>query len=195
MKNQKLTPGLPGNCRPMQLGISLVIVMIFLVILSGLAVIVMQGSTFSARIAANEADRTLAFQAAEAALRDAENDINGTKFDASTPCDATPSTCRAELIYWGDGFDTACNLGRCIPNATSPNWEDASIWTSTSVKSVVYGSYTGAAALPVVNRQPRYILEYFKQGDYAVYRVTAVGFGANDSTRAILQSAVKAKPS
>lgn len=52
-------------------GISLVIVLIFLVILSMLAVVAIQNSTFSARIAGNEADRTLAFQAAEAALRDA----------------------------------------------------------------------------------------------------------------------------
>lgn len=186
------------NCRPKQFGISLVIVMIFLVILSGLAVIAMQGSTFSSRIAANEADRTLAFQAAEAALRDAENDINGTKFDGATLCSAvspTAATCRAEMIYWGDGFDADCTLGRCDPKvATSPYWEDASIWNSSSEKSVVYGKYTGATALPVVSRQPRYILEYFKQGDFAVYRVTAVGFGANDSTRAMLQTAVKAKP-
>jgi len=194
MKNHKLIRRRLGNCRLQQSGISLVIVMIFLVILSGLAIIVMQGSTFSSRIAANEADRTLAFQAAEAALRDAENDINGNKFDGATPCSTTPATCRAEMISWGDGFDTTCDLGRCIPNATLPNWEDSTMWDTTSVKSVVYGTYTGATALPVVNRQPRYILEYFKQGDYAVYRVTAVGFGANDSTRAMLQSAVKAKP-
>lgn len=178
---------------PDQKGISLVIVMIFLVILSGLAITAMQGSTFAARIAGNEADRTLAFQAAEAALRDAENDISSTTFDGLTPCTLT---CRSVLISRGDDFDVNCNLGRCIPSAsgTAPVWEDSAVWTSTSVKSVVYGTYTGAPALPVVNRQPRYILEYFKQGDFAVYRVTAVGFGANDSTRAILQSAVKAKP-
>lgn len=178
--------------RPLrQAGISLVVVMIFLVILSGLAITAMQGSTFAARIAGNEADRTLAFQAAEAALKDAEYDINGKTFDGTTNC---TTTCRAELIYRGDGFDVSCPLGRCIPNATSPVWEDSSVWSSSSVKSVTYGTYTGAPALPVVSRQPRYILEYFKQGDFAVYRVTAVGYGANDSTQTILQSAIKAKP-
>jgi type IV pilus assembly protein PilX len=53
------------QCR--QRGISLVIVMIFLVILSVLGITAMQGSTLSSRIARNEADRNLAFQAA---LRD-----------------------------------------------------------------------------------------------------------------------------
>jgi Tfp pilus assembly protein PilX len=38
------------------------------------------------------------------------------------------------------------------------------------------------------------MLEYFNINGYAVYRITAVGFGANDSTRAYLQTSVKAKP-
>lgn len=182
MKNQQVNVKQGFRHSTEQLGFSLVVVMIFLVILSSLAITAMQGSTFSARIAGNEADRTLAFQAAEAALRDAENDISCT---SSTRCRTIP-------IHLGDEFDVDCPAGRCIPNLTSPIWEDAAVWSSTSVKSVVYGTYTDATALAVVSRQPRYILEYFKQGDGAVYRVTAVGFGANDSTRAILQTAVKA---
>ena len=177
-----------------QYGISLVIVLIFLVILSGLAIVAIQGSGLSSRIAANEADRTLAFQAAEAALRDAENDISNVIADGVTPCSSATPVCRVDPIYRGNGFDTTCPLGRCTPNTASPVWETAANWDTASVTSVVYGTYTGATALPVVNRQPRYMLEYFKQGDFAVYRVTAVGFGANDSTRAYLQTAVKAKP-
>lgn len=184
----------------LQQGVSLVIVMIFLVILSGLAITAIQGSTFSARIAGNESDRTLAFQAAEAALRDAENDINSVLSDGTT-CPGTLTVCRGESIFRGDGFDTACPNGRCIPNTTTPVWETSSNWTNVSPAnnsavvngSVTYGFYTGATALPVVAQQPRYLLEYFKQGDFSVYRVTAVGYGANSSTQAILQSAVKAR--
>ncbi len=174
-------------------GVSLVIVLIFLVILSGLAITAMQGSGFAARIAGNEADRNLSFQAAEAALRDAELDIRNAVADGST-CTGLP--CRTDLIYRGNGFDVDCPLGRCVPLAASAavqNWEVAANWSNTSVKTVVYGLYTGATALPVVSRQPRYMLEYFKQGDFAVYRITAVGFGANESTQTILQSALKAK--
>lgn len=187
-------------------GISLVIVLIFLVILSMLAVVAIQNSTFSARIAGNEADRTLAFQAAEAALRDAENDIRGLGADAVRDCavykaQTTVATtnanfaCRTDPIDRGNGFDTTCPDGRCIPNAASPVWEVSTNWVgSNSAKSVEYGRYTGAVWLPVVSRQPRYMLEYFKQGDFSVYRVTAMGFGANDTTRAILQASIKAKP-
>lgn len=181
-----------------QRGISLVIVLIFLAILSILGVSGMQNATFASRIAGNEADRTLAFQAAEAALRDAENDIKGLNY-LGVNCS---TYCRADPIYRGNGFGYDCNLGRCIQTVgASPVWETSSVWDNASVTSVVYGEYTraGAAAtdrptMPVVARQPRYILEYFNQGDYAVYRVTAVGFGANDSTRAMLQAAVKVKP-
>lgn len=187
--------------RSAQSGVSLVIVMIFLVILSGLAINAIQGSTFSARVAGNESDRTLAFQAAEAALKDAEHDLSSVLANGTTICTSASTVCRAEPISRGDGFDTTCPNGRCVPNPSSPAWEVASNWTNaspanntaTSAGSVVYGFYTGATALPVVAQQPRYLIEYFKQGDFSVYRVTAVGYGANSSTQSILQSAIKAR--
>jgi len=182
------------KCAKPNQGVSLVIVLIFLAILSGLAITAIQSSTFSSRIAGNESDRTLAFQAAEAALRDAEYDINNVIADGTTPCSTATPVCRADPIYRGNGFDTTCPLGRCVPNSVSPVWEVSSNWSSSSVTSVAYGTYTGATAIPVVSRQPRYMLEYFNINGYAVYRITAVGFGANDSTRAYLQTSVKAKP-
>ena len=178
---------------PGQRGISLVIVMIFLVILSALGVTAMQSSTFSSRIARNESDRNLAFQAAEAALRDAELDIKNLRVDNSL-CTTSTAGCRTELISRGDGFDGSCTLGRCDPSQiATPVWEDTTKWATTGA-SVAYGTYTGAAALPVVAQQPRYLLEYFPLGESTVYRVTAVGFGANTSTQIMLQSAVKALP-
>lgn len=185
--------------RRKQRGISLIIVMIFMVILSGLAISVIQGSTFSARIAGNESDRTLAFQAAEAALKDAENDISSMLANG-TLCPLNSTVCRAVPIYKGDDFDTDCPNGRCVTNAATPVWEVSTNWTNSApadnaatVKgSVTYGFYTGATALPVVAKQPRYLLEHFLQGGFSVYRVTAVGYGANESSQAILQTAIKA---
>lgn len=173
-------------------GISLVIVMIFLVILSMLGVSAMQSSTFSSRIARNESDRNLAFQAAEAALRDAELDIKNVRFDNSL-CLSGATGCRADLLNRGNGFDSSCTLGLCDPTQISTTvWEDATKWTGSA--SVAYGTYTGSSPLPVVAQQPRYLLEYFPLGDSTVYRVTAVGYGANTSTQVMLQSAVKALP-
>ena len=192
---------LHGNQR----GISLVIVMIFLVILSVLGVSAMQTSTLSSKVARNQLDRTLAFQAAEAALRDAELDLNNKKFDKVTKCTAGATGCRANLITNNGsnfGNDTTsdptanrCNLGLCSTDdpvaGALPFWEERARWTNTN-DSVVYGTNTGATNLPVVAQQPRYMIEYFKQGDEAVYRITSLGYGASASTTIMLQTAYKA---
>ena len=188
-----------------QQGISLVIVMIFLVILSILGVTAMQTSTLSSKVARNQLDRTLAFQAAEAALRDAELDLTNTRFDKVTKCTAGAVRCRATLIASGGGSfgnDTSsnplanrCNLGLCATDdpiaGALPFWEERARWTNTN-DSVIYGTNTGAAEFPVVAQQPRYMIEYFQQGDDSVYRITSLGFGANASTTIMLQTAYKA---
>lgn len=174
-------------------GISLVLVMIFLVILSGLGITAMQSSTFSARIARNESDRNVAFQAAEAALRDAENDIAYRRFDRVTPCSSSVAGCRTQALEGLLGFDAACTNGLCAGDASgTPPWETATIWADAG-NSVVLGTRTGAAALPVVSRQPRYLIEGYEVGleKSAVYRVTAVGFGASNTTQVMLQTTVK----
>ena len=191
--------------RSKQQGISLVIVMIFLVILSVLGVSAIQTSTLSSKVARNQLDRTLAFQAAEAALRDAELDLNNKKFDKITKCTAGGAGCRASLITSGGsnfGNDTSanpsanrCKLGLCSTDdpiaGALPFWEERSRWTNAN-DSVEYGTFTGADDLPVVAQQPRYMIEYFKQGDEAVYRVTSLGFGASTSTTIMLQTSYKA---
>jgi type IV pilus assembly protein PilX len=174
-----------------QSGVSLVLVMIFLVILSILGITAMQSSTLSSRIARNESDRNVAFQAAESALRDAENDILSQQSDGVTACN--PALCRDWTLAIEDRTST-CDNGICDGPATSAPWETASIWGSSG-KSVVYGAYTSAVALPFVSLQPRYITEIFKNNSTGkiIYRVTAVGFGANDSTQIMLQTTVRTK--
>ena len=166
-----------------QRGISLFLVMMFLVILSILGVTAIQSSSLSARIAGNEADRTLAFQAAESALRDAEKDISGV---CTSNCRSTPISPET-----ADIFGATCALGLCLPDATTPVWEVKANWTTTG-RATVYGTYTGATALPVVSQQPRYLIEFFKLGESFLYRVSATGYGANSSTQVLLQTSVKA---
>ena len=179
-----------------QRGISLVIVMIFLVILSVLGISAMQSSTLSSRIARNEADRNLAFQAAEAALRDGELDVRNQRFDRSK-CDPSIAGCRAKQIDGKTRFDSACTEGRCaFIDGAAPVWETAAKWGASGA-SVGYGTYTGAANIALVSRQPRYLLEALQQDDLAgklpIYRITAVGFGASGSTQVMLQSVVRVK--
>ena len=200
MKNFNLKANFFDQRPISQQGISLVIVMIFLVILSVLGVNAIQTSTLSSRVARNEADRNLAFQAAEAALRDAQLDVNNLAVDR-TACVAGVGTCRAKSIKNYSGFNDACTDGRCCTHpsvincptkpSVLPVWEDTTKWTTTG-GSVAYGRFTGATALPVVAFQPRYLLEPFEIQDGFVYRITALGYGANDSTQVMLQTTMRA---
>lgn len=175
-------------------GTVLIITLVMLMVLTMLVLAAMSANTSEERMAGNSRDWTTAFQAAEAALRDAEKDIAaGTRISGVT------------------NFASGCSdTGLCLLSQTgTPNWIAlnaadqgwiGSAGSSTS-KSVRYGTFTSAAALDKVASQPRYIIEAMpvqqesqKQGksgapviDY-FYRVTAVGFGQNISSRVMLQA-------
>ncbi|WP_316672467.1 PilX N-terminal domain-containing pilus assembly protein [uncultured Tolumonas sp.] len=84
-KHTFIRPRLSSPCR--QSGIALFVCLLFTLMITMVAVVGIQSETLSERVAANARDKTLAFQAAEAALRDAEtfmanavvnfNDANG----------------------------------------------------------------------------------------------------------------------
>lgn len=67
-------------------GFVLVTSLVFLIVLSLLGVMAMRGTLFGERLAANDRDRALAKEYAEMALRDAERDILGIRFDGVTYC-------------------------------------------------------------------------------------------------------------
>lgn len=60
-----------------QRGVSLVIVLILLIVMSVLGIAVLRSSSMQERMSANLRDRNLAFQAAETALRVAQQDVLG----------------------------------------------------------------------------------------------------------------------
>lgn len=64
-----------------QRGFVLVTAMVFLMVLSLLGVMAVRGSLFEERLAANDRDTSLARENAELALRDAERDVLGLRFD------------------------------------------------------------------------------------------------------------------
>lgn len=78
---RRTEPLLP-HARPQQ-GFVLVTAVIFIFVLSTLAVMAMRGSMFDERMSANDRDVALAREFAEMALRDAERDILGLKFDGT----------------------------------------------------------------------------------------------------------------
>ena len=195
---------LPRMYRPStQRGVSLIIILILSIaaVLLGTsaAVIALQ----SEKASRGDRDRQLAFQTAEAALIDAQRDVDTAPgpginkrlfaFSADSvmgfppPDDAT--TCSSDRG----------NLGLCKGRlGGKPSWLRINLVTDESA-SVPYGYFTGQVipvgrgALP--SALPRYVIElmsYNQPGAEAApssaYRITAIGFGANRDTHVILQS-------
>jgi len=142
------------------------------------------GALKSAR---HERDRHIAQQSAQAALIDAERDIAGA---------AGPASPRTAIFVAADAgaFMAACagsaeraGLCRLVPPPGTPAWQMLDL---AGPGSVEYGSFTGAAMptgaglLPA--RPPRYIVELLTGAD-PTYRITAIGFGASETTRVVLQ--------
>lgn len=178
-----------------QRGISLVTTLVLMLATLSLGVAVMGVNAMEERMIANTKDRDLALQAAEAALRDAEQDV-------------------ASNISPATAFSDTCTSGLCTPPSQRDSLgalaslpvEDARLGFDWTVDANVrrYGQYTGAAQFPSVTAQPRYVIEKFSflgtpAGESVVlgaepvapgvgYRITARAVGARPETVVVLQS-------
>lgn len=182
----------PSN--PRQQGAALVTGLIFIVVLTIIGITAARMASLEERMAGNMRDRALALQAAELGLRDAERDILGR---GSAP--------RGVPLFNFDHFANNCDQdtgtteddGLCDGRAVHAN----PIWTTVNMAaspSVAYGRFTGAATIPLVSAQPRYILERFQKEpapgdeDFSYYyRITVRALGANPNTVVWLQEIFK----
>lgn len=190
-----MKPRIPqSSCRSGQRGMSLILVLLLLVILTlaGLAASTM--SLNSERLARNTRDESIALQAAESALRDARVDITTSR--QLNGLTGTSPTCDIE------GYKGYCQ------HATSGQqvWD---LYIEDPNKSVELGEMTGltaaqkmptsdAAGANGVSKQPRYLIEPLKEpadiefgSNKYVYRITAIGYGANPSTKVMVQEVVR----
>ena len=176
-------------------GFSLIATLVLLVIATMLGIAAAQLVLMSERSSRYDRDRLIAFQAAEAALLDAEVDIRGPGSSRSGLFSPTASF----------GFEEGCSTnsntrGMCLPVNTSapPLWSTVS-FTDTQ-RTVQMGDYTNRPYAAGVNgvqpeRAPRYLIELIPDptpgGNKGVprnlYRVTAVGFGPREETQVMLQ--------
>lgn len=177
-----------------QHGISLITTLLFTVAVLVLGVSIMNINLIQERSIGNIRDRDLALQAAEAALRDAEQDVSiNVKMDSL--------------------FSENCVAGLCSPpTQRSPLPATASLsvdkqpgfsWSSPSTTRL-YGQYTGAIQLYGVSAQPAYVIEKLGNlgtptGESAVigieanapgtaYRISVRASGARSETIVFLQS-------
>ena len=186
------------------MGAALVTVLFVLVAVLIVAASAVTAALNAEKSARNERDRHIALQAAEAALTDAERDIESSD----------PGSARAAMFAPGSafGFVDGCGRGAGDPGQGLcsrveppgvPPWLSARLGDGDPGLSgaVPYGTFTGArmatgaGTLPAL--PPRYIIElmpFARAGEDAsqpsvnFYRITAVGFGSRSTTRVVLQS-------
>jgi len=187
-------------------GAALVFALCLLVAILLLGVSAAQMALQGERSARGERDRQIAFQAAEEALMDAEHDIEG---------EGSPGAPGRSSLFAADsaaGFAEGCaggEPGLCLPAASGapPVWLSKDLGLADSAAgTVAYGQFTGASMqtgagfLPF--RRPRYLIEllpFHRPGEEAgasagepaagyLYRVTAIGFGAQEDTQVVLQT-------
>jgi len=173
-------------------GAALVTMLFLMLALLMMALSSTRAALAGARSARYERDRQVAHAAAEAALRDAERDIEG----AAGP--ASPRTAIFTALD-ADAFSERCSgraektgLCRAASGAAAPAWQAADLAGEAGVE---YGRFsgrtlpTGSGSLPAT--APRYLVELLPASPPAaqpLFRITALGVGADAATVVVLQS-------
>lgn len=173
-----------------QRGAALLTGLIFLVILTLLTLSAMKATSLEERMAGNARDQDIAFQAAEAAIRD----VMLNRIPTLSPASA---------------FVAGCAAGLCLPDNVTPVWTTISNnneWNTAKTAQYPAPSATGGSAAPAlanVVAQPSYIIEYVP-GAFApegfsmdanargvtAYRITARGWGRTPQAAVTLQSTI-----
>ena len=203
--------------KPKQSGAALISGLIFLVVLTMIGVTAARMSSLEERMSGNMRDRSIAMQAAEMAMRDAEQDLRNIILTASAappaaPARQCPAADPACFVESGDPvpyqFATNCNSsadvrddGLCalgqsnvlpsIVNNTSIRWPSGfELNMATANQTVLYGAYTGAGAIPGLSSQPRYIIEALFNGFLMVdfFRIWVRAQGVSPNTVVWLQT-------
>lgn len=168
-------------------GAALLVCLIILVLVTLMGLTSMRTSVLQEKMSGANSDKTLALQAAERALRDAEARIRHTLTSTS-------------------GFAAGCRASLCLAPMDGTTAADTVDWDSNRVATYADNDdgprIPGVAQEPIagVARQPNYIIELLfdmkplpgnseniKQKG-TPYRITAVGYGKLARTRVQIQS-------
>lgn len=175
--------------RRSQSGSVLIISLLFLLVLTLIGVSAMQSTSLEEKMAGNARGGTLAFQAAEAALRNGETWVMG--IDLYSP--PTPvSTCAS----------APCELWEAEQPDGHPETQAMAWWQNTGRE---YGT-AGTQEFTALASDPHFLVEYLRYDPAGsvidanerarqigphFYRVSAAGFGPQTSTQRVLQSTVR----
>ena len=183
-------------------GFSLVTTLILLVVVTVLGIGASQMALLSERSTRFDRDQQIAFQAAEAALVDAEFDIRGPNSFASQRLASFSADSATGFL---ETCGTGLLRGLCLPaiSGQKPVWYANTVdFTdpSPSASTVQFGDFTGRTFINGLTGArseipPHYIIEAIPDttpGSSAsskklLFRVTAMGFGPRKETQAVVQ--------
>lgn len=186
-------------------GISLIVVLLILTMVSMLGVASIQVSKTATQSARNERDIQIAWQSAEAALLDAELDILGKPVTSTKKRGEIFDNKNVETSQFKENCgNTEKDRGLCafLENSKAA-WLSINFLETTKPRYAEFGEFTGrkfAASTSGIQpaHKPRYIIELIddpniertKSLEYRkyVFRVTAVGFGPRENTQVVLQT-------
>lgn len=185
-------PAMPDFSR--QNGVALIISLLLLLVMTLVGITAMRTTTLEEQMSTNMRDRNLAFQAAEAALRDAQAWLNAQTVRPVPSNTGAGNVWTANLPLESQGLMNGFND---VAFYTGYNWVAGN-------NSVVYGALTGEPALAGVVQQPRFFIEemYFVPDDSSPqtraqgkgiyhYRITARGVGGSVNAVSYLQTMVR----
>ncbi len=213
VRRESVMRQMPYVGRQRQEGVALFMVLMVTLVIVALSVSLATGVFSEYKISRNAADLAIARQAAEAALRDAEQDVNCLAWDTNTKtfkfnssvastgvtanvreyCAQAPKLCS----QIGDaGVTATCSNGMLL----KPLSASGAMPNATDIKdancTVAFGTITQQpklATIPDAN-QPRYMIEVFRdpsvsgRGQMPVFRMLARGYGRDMSTSVDLES-------
>jgi type IV pilus assembly protein PilX len=173
----------PHHALRQQHGSVLITALIFLMILTMIVLSMLSGGTLEERMAANEHNRSIALQAADAVLRDAEaNILNVAPLYGYVPA------------RFNINCDDATSPGFCatLPITAQPRWSTwtPAQWTNAANTRTFANNTSNLLGVPA---QPTYIVELVRApgGENVLYiNITARGVGQNDAV-AFVQGSYK----
>jgi type IV pilus assembly protein PilX len=169
-----------------QQGIALVFALVFLLLMTLIALAAIQTTSLDERMAGNSRDRNIAFQAAETALRSAETLLEGATLPSFNNV-ARPGLRQPILSTEIGALDI------------DTFWMDAYCWTIRTGCTSALSQET--PTLEGVNGPPRYVIEelprveipgasvkFGPQPDFGLYRLTARSVGGTTDAVVMLQA-------
>lgn len=167
------------------------LVMLLVITVAGLTAVKM--ATLEEKMSGNYQDQQMAFYAAEAALKEAENFIANNELALSN----FGVNCDNGYCFAGSDID---DIGSCDPGVSEP-WLMGTLWSASDRHRVTTVTISGISA------RAKYIIEFrcyiakeasgplpdpANRGDWArFYRITALATGGSGDSRVMLQSSYK----